>query len=93
MFASSHLPPYPVLPSCSRQLERIAELVLQKAYTFLVRLHDSYAMHEIFRLGFPGLLEALYVQERILERMMPSLYDLFVSSSFLLLFPQYFIRI
>jgi len=44
-----------------------------------VRLHDSFAMHDIFRPGFPGLLEALYVQERILERMMPSVYDVFVG--------------
>ena len=36
-------------------------------------------MHDIFTPGFPGLLEALYVQERILERMMPSVYDVFVS--------------
>ena len=36
-------------------------------------------MHEIFNPGFPGLLEALYVQERILERMMPSVYDVFVG--------------
>ena len=36
-------------------------------------------MHDIFRPGFPGLLEALYVQERILERMLPSVYDVFVG--------------
>ena len=36
-------------------------------------------MHEIFTPGFPGLLEALYVQERILERMLPSVYDVLVG--------------
>jgi hypothetical protein len=66
------------------KLYRIAELALQKVFTCFVRLHDSYAMHEIFSPGFPGLLEALYVQERILERMMPSVYDVFVSSFVLL---------
>jgi len=38
-------------------------------------------MHDIFKPGFPGLLEALYVQERILERMIPSVFDVFVGSS------------
>jgi len=53
----------------------------EKVYICLVRLHDSFAMHEIFKPGFPGLLEALYVQERILERMMPSIYDVFKKHS------------
>lgn len=49
----------------------------EKAYASLVRLHDSYAMHTIFSPGFPGLLEAIYVQERITEHMMPDVYAAF----------------
>ncbi|CAL1694600.1 unnamed protein product [Somion occarium] len=49
----------------------------EKAYASLVRLHDSYAMHSIFSPGFPGLLEAIYVQERITEQMMPAVYAAF----------------
>jgi hypothetical protein len=34
-------------------------------------------MHTIFSPGFPGLLEAIYVQERITEQMMPDVYSAF----------------
>ncbi|WWC63189.1 uncharacterized protein I303_105789 [Kwoniella dejecticola CBS 10117] len=57
----------------------------ERAYTLLVRLHDVYGMHEIFEPGFPGLLEAFYVQERLMEWLMPDLYQSFqrnmISSS------------
>jgi hypothetical protein len=36
-------------------------------------------MHSIFAPGFPGLLEAFYVQERLMEYLMPELYQSFVS--------------
>jgi hypothetical protein len=36
-------------------------------------------MHTIFAPGFPGLLEAFYVQERLMEFLMPELYQSFVS--------------
>ncbi|KAF9820059.1 hypothetical protein IEO21_01721 [Rhodonia placenta] len=49
----------------------------ERAYASLVRLHDSYQMHTIFSPGFPGLLEAIYVQERITEQMMPAVYAAF----------------
>ncbi|KAJ7150375.1 rab-GTPase-TBC domain-containing protein [Mycena filopes] len=49
----------------------------EKAYASLVRLHDAYGMHSIFSPGFPGLLEAIYVQERITEQMMPDVYAAF----------------
>ncbi|KAJ7116839.1 rab-GTPase-TBC domain-containing protein [Mycena crocata] len=49
----------------------------EKVYASLVRLHDAYAMHTIFSPGFPGLLEAIYVQERITEQMMPEVYAAF----------------
>ncbi|WVQ68224.1 uncharacterized protein L199_006431 [Kwoniella botswanensis] len=56
-----------------------------RAYTLLVRLHDIYGMHDIFQPGFPGLLEAFYVQERLMEWLMPDLYQSFqrnmISSS------------
>lgn len=45
----------------------------------LVRLHDIYGMHSIFAPGFPGLLEAFYVQERLMEWLMPEVYKSFVG--------------
>ncbi|WWD18988.1 hypothetical protein CI109_103445 [Kwoniella shandongensis] len=57
----------------------------ERAYALLVRLHDVYGMHDIFEPGFPGLLEAFYVQERLMEWLMPDLYQSFqrnmISSS------------
>lgn len=55
-----------------------------QAYSILVALHDheAYSMHSIFQPGFPGLLEAIYVQERMLERMLPGVYASFVSETF-----------
>ncbi|KAH8102422.1 RabGAP/TBC [Cristinia sonorae] len=49
----------------------------ERVYASLVRLHDSYSMHSIFSPGFPGLLEAIYVQERIMEQQMPVVYAAF----------------
>lgn len=49
----------------------------ERVYALLVRLHNSYSMHSIFSPGFPGLLEAIYVQERITEQMMPDVYAAF----------------
>ena len=53
----------------------------QKVYTSLVRLHDNYDMHETFLPGFPGLLEAFYVQEKIMQQMLPGIYAVFVGLS------------
>lgn len=53
----------------------------EKVYATLLHLHDEYAMHGLFSPGFPGLLETIYVQERMIERMMPSVYAAFVSLS------------
>ena len=52
-----------------------------RTYTLLVHLHssDAYGLHSVFSPGFPGLLEAFYVQERITERMMPAVWATFVS--------------
>lgn len=44
----------------------------------MVRLHDAYNMHGIFIHGFPGLLENFYVQERLIEHIMPDVYAAFV---------------
>jgi Rab-GTPase-TBC domain len=52
----------------------------EKVYAVLVHLHDTYAMHTIFSPGFPGLLESIYVQERVMERMLPDVYASFVST-------------
>ncbi|KAH9849209.1 RabGAP/TBC [Lenzites betulinus] len=49
----------------------------ERTYASLVRLHDSYNMHSIFSPGFPGLLEAIYVQERLTEQMLPAVYAAF----------------
>ncbi|KAI0673794.1 RabGAP/TBC [Trametes maxima] len=49
----------------------------ERAYASLVRIHDSYNMHSIFSPGFPGLLEAIYVQERLTEQMLPAVYAAF----------------
>ncbi|KAJ7755005.1 rab-GTPase-TBC domain-containing protein [Mycena maculata] len=49
----------------------------EKVYASMVRLHDAYGMHTIFSPGFPGLLEAIYIQERITEQMMPDVYAAF----------------
>ncbi|KAH9942944.1 RabGAP/TBC [Amylocystis lapponica] len=49
----------------------------ERAYAALVLLHDSYSMHTIFSPGFPGLLEAIYVQERVTEQMLPVVYAAF----------------
>ncbi|CCL98138.1 uncharacterized protein FIBRA_00132 [Fibroporia radiculosa] len=49
----------------------------ERAYASLVRLHDAYQMHTIFSPGFPGLLEAIYVQERLTEQMLPAVYAAF----------------
>jgi USP6 N-terminal-like protein len=46
-------------------------------YASLVRLHDAYEMHTIFSPGFPGLLEAIYVQERLTHEFMPDVYEAF----------------
>lgn len=49
----------------------------ERAYASLVHLHDAYHMHDIFSPGFPGLLESIYVQERLIEEMMPAVYMAF----------------
>ncbi|KAI0067995.1 RabGAP/TBC [Artomyces pyxidatus] len=49
----------------------------EHAYASLVHLHDAYQMHDIFSPGFPGLLESIYVQERVIAEMMPDVYAAF----------------
>ena len=49
----------------------------KRVYPALVHLHNSYDMHQIFKPGFPGLLEAIYIQERFIEQMMPRVYETF----------------
>lgn len=55
----------------------------KRAYSLMVRLHDVYGMHEIFEPGFPGLLEAFYVQERLMNWLIPDVYQSFVRLSFI----------
>jgi len=40
-------------------------------------LHTAYSMHTVFKPGFPGLLENIYVQEALMKRMVPGAYDAF----------------
>ncbi|KIO27898.1 hypothetical protein M407DRAFT_72470 [Tulasnella calospora MUT 4182] len=49
----------------------------ERVYACLVRIHDSYDMHSIFSPGFPGLLESIYVQEKLTEKLMPDVYNSF----------------
>ena len=46
----------------------------------MIRIHDSYDMHSIFQPGFPGLLESIYVQEKMTEKLMPDVYISFVRN-------------
>jgi hypothetical protein len=39
-------------------------------------------MHSIFRPGFPGLLENIYLQEVLMKRMIPGVYAAFVSTPY-----------
>ena len=52
----------------------------QRAYASMIRIHDAYDMHSIFSPGFPGLLESIYVQERLTEKLMPDVHASFVSA-------------
>lgn len=52
----------------------------EKVYSSLVRLHDHYDMEATFAPGFPGLLEAFYVQEKIMQRMLPGIYAVFKTN-------------
>lgn len=53
----------------------------EKAYAILVILHECtmYDMHNVVKPGFPGLLEAIYVMERVVSEKMPGVYAVFVS--------------
>lgn len=50
----------------------------QTAYACVTALHDRYGLHEIFRPGFPGLVECFYLQERLIETLMPDVHKVFV---------------
>lgn len=52
---------------------------MQKAYAYMVYLHDSYDMHTIFEPGFPGMLECFHIQEQLVKQLMPNVHDIFVS--------------
>ncbi|GAA6059479.1 hypothetical protein JCM10212_002222 [Sporobolomyces blumeae] len=57
----------------------------ERAYAGLCRLFDQYELEHIFEPGFPGLMEAFYVQERLVESLMPDVHkafnDQFISTS------------
>jgi hypothetical protein len=45
----------------------------------MVRLFDSYNLRHIFEPGFPGLIEAFYVQEKLVEWIAPEIHEAFVG--------------
>jgi len=49
----------------------------EKAHEWMCYLHTAYSMHSVFRPGFPGLLENIYLQEVLMKRMMPGVYAAF----------------
>lgn len=49
----------------------------ERVYAALVALHDAYKLHDVFSPGFPGMLEAIYIQERIMQSTMPAVYEAF----------------
>jgi len=53
----------------------------ESTYATFVQLHDAYQLHAIFMPGFPGLLEQIYVQERIMRTMIPGVYAAFQKHS------------
>lgn len=55
------------------------------AYVCMVRLHDWYNLHTIFAPGFPGLVECFYIQERLIEHLLPEVHKTFVGLHFLIL--------
>ncbi|SGY13701.1 BQ5605_C010g05949 [Microbotryum silenes-dioicae] len=54
----------------------------EQAYAALVRLFDQYHLRRIFAPGFTGLMETFYVQERMVEWLMPGVHKAFVSFLF-----------
>ncbi|GAA5891792.1 hypothetical protein JCM6882_006209 [Rhodosporidiobolus microsporus] len=49
----------------------------ERAYAGLCRLFDQYQLGHIFAPGFPGLVEAFYVQEKLVELLMPDVHAAF----------------
>ncbi|KAH9463879.1 hypothetical protein Pst134EA_015960 [Puccinia striiformis f. sp. tritici] len=49
----------------------------EDAFVCMVRIHDNHHFHNIFAPGFPGLLECFYVQERLIQFLMPTVYATF----------------
>ncbi|GAA6002874.1 hypothetical protein JCM10207_001877 [Rhodosporidiobolus poonsookiae] len=51
----------------------------ERAYAGLCRLFDQYQLGHIFAPGFPGLVEAFYVQEKLVEVLMPAVHAAFAE--------------
>ncbi|CAH7669700.1 rab-GTPase-TBC domain-domain-containing protein [Phakopsora pachyrhizi] len=49
----------------------------EMAFVCMARIHDAYGYHSIFSPGFPGLLECFYIQERLIEFLMPAVHQTF----------------
>ncbi|KAL8279140.1 hypothetical protein RQP46_008396 [Phenoliferia psychrophenolica] len=72
---STYLAPFQVMFNCQGMGAIAATLLCyfepERAYACLVRMLSSYGLLRIFEPGFPGLLESFYVQERLVELLMP----------------------
>ncbi|KAK4699309.1 hypothetical protein P7C70_g6952, partial [Phenoliferia sp. Uapishka_3] len=51
----------------------------ERAYACLVRMFYQYDLRHIFEPGFPGLLQGFYVQERLVELLMPQVHASFTT--------------
>ncbi len=71
-------------PTPSRSPLSDPPLPQQTVYQMMLEIHDAYSMHSVFQPGFPGLLEGFYVQEKLIEHLMPDVYTSFVSEGVVL---------
>lgn len=49
----------------------------EMAFVCMVRIHDAFNYHAVFAPGFPGLLECFYIQERLIEHLLPEVHKAF----------------
>lgn len=53
----------------------------EKSYAVLALLDKYYNLNQLFAHGFPGLLELLHIQEEIMKKVMPKVYEKFDSEN------------
>ncbi|KAM0752967.1 RabGAP/TBC [Meredithblackwellia eburnea MCA 4105] len=52
-----------------------------RAFSILSRVFSQYNLESLFQPGFPGLLELFYVQERLVEMLLPDVYEQFAKNN------------